>query len=164
EVLLMPPSRSERRSLASYTGSPNMDEHFDSAAFVFSDDSFREITEQLDANPVNRKIAEMGMVLADKWNSTVRNIANSFETRLTLDLLDAGRSAARPGFFAATLRGKKVGNFDVTYDPAGAEQMVVGQVAHRDNRPFLDIWTSFEALSFRKGRMQHTPDRFLTHD
>src|SRR5262245_25085431 len=28
EVLLMPPSRSERRSLASYTGSPNMNEHF----------------------------------------------------------------------------------------------------------------------------------------
>src|ERR1700693_5859213 len=28
EVLLMPPTRSERRSLASYTGSPNMDEHF----------------------------------------------------------------------------------------------------------------------------------------
>src|SRR5215467_1822839 len=61
EVLLMPPSRSERRSLASYSGSPNMDEHFDSAAFVFSDDSYREITGQFAPNPANRKAAEMGM-------------------------------------------------------------------------------------------------------
>src|SRR6185369_357330 len=53
EVLLMPPSRSERRSLASYTGSPNMDEHFDSAAFVFSDNSFHEITVGLGSNPFN---------------------------------------------------------------------------------------------------------------
>src|SRR5437763_10821607 len=61
EVLLMPPTRSERRSLASYTGSPNMDEHFDQAVFVFSDDSYRDITRDLQGNPSNRKIAEMGL-------------------------------------------------------------------------------------------------------
>src|SRR5262245_54116659 len=35
EVLLMPPTRSERRSLASYTGAPNLDEHFDAAVLIF---------------------------------------------------------------------------------------------------------------------------------
>jgi hypothetical protein len=164
EVLLMPPSRSERRSLASYTGSPNMDEHFDSAAFVFSDDSYREITGQFAANPTNRKVPEMGMLLADKWNSTVRNIANSFETRLVLDLIEHGSSPHPAGFFEATLHGRKAGNFDVTYDPEGSEQMVVGQVAHRDNRPYLDTWTSFEALSFRKGKLSRPSSRFLLHD
>jgi hypothetical protein len=29
EVLVLPPNRGERRSLASYTGSPNLDEHLD---------------------------------------------------------------------------------------------------------------------------------------
>jgi Peptidase family M1 domain len=160
EVLLMPPSRSERRSLASYTGSPNMDEHFDSAAFIFSDDSFREITAGLAGNPFNRKLAEMGPVMADKWSSTVRNIANSFETRLVLDLL----SAHPPGFFAATLHSKKAGNFDITYDPTASEQMLVGQVAHRDGKPYLDIWTSFEALSLRNGKMKPALSRFVLHD
>ena len=107
EVLLMPPSRSERRSLASYTGSPNMDEHFDSAAFIFSDDSYRDITSELAANPFNRKIAEMGPVLAEKWNSTARNITNSFETRLDARPAFRRPSARTAGFFAAALRGKK---------------------------------------------------------
>src|ERR1041385_6902380 len=87
ELLLMPPMRSERRSLASYTGSPNMDEHFDAAVFVFSDDSYQAIAAALGGNPANRKIAEIGMLLAEKWSATARNIANSFETRLVLDLL-----------------------------------------------------------------------------
>src|SRR5215831_18400926 len=60
EVLLMPPTRSERRSLASYTGSPNMDEHFDSAVFVFPDDSYRDFIRDIAGNPSNRKIAEIG--------------------------------------------------------------------------------------------------------
>jgi hypothetical protein len=102
----------------------------------------------------------MGTVLADKWNSTIRNIANSYETRLVLDLL-AGHA---DGFFAATLRGKKAGTFDITYDPTSVEQMLVGQVAYRDNRPFLDIWTNFESLSFRKGKLQHPPARFALQD
>jgi hypothetical protein len=164
EVLLMPPSRSERRSLASYTGSPNMDEHFDSAAFVFSDDSYREITAQFSSNPTNRKVPEMGMLLADKWTSTVRNIAGSFETRLVLDLLDAHGAAPSQGFFEATLHGKKAGNFDVTYDPQAPEQMLVGTVAHRDNRPYLDVWTNFEALSFRKGKSARPPVRLVLSD
>src|SRR5690349_17981123 len=36
EVLVMPTSASERASLATYTGSPNLDEHFDSAVFLFT--------------------------------------------------------------------------------------------------------------------------------
>ena len=164
EVLLMPPTRSERRSLASYTGSPNMDEHFDAAVFVFSDDSYREITRELGGNPFNRKIAEMGVLLAEKWNFTARNIANSFETRLLLDLLSAAQSTRPAGFFAAALRGKKAGNFDVTYDPAAPEQMLVGQMAHRDIRPYLDIWTSFEAQSFRSGKQQRAAPQFALRD
>src|SRR6478672_4456089 len=112
EVLLMPPTRSERRSLASYTGSPNMDEHFDSAAFIFSDDSYREIAHDLAGSPANRKMADMGALLAEKWNFTARNITNSFETRLLLDLLSAAQPTHSAGFFAAALRGRKAGNFD----------------------------------------------------
>ena len=161
EVLLMPPTRSERRSLASYSGSPNLDEHFDAAVFVFSDDSYAEVTAALRANPFNRKIPEIGMVLGDKWSATARNIANSFETRLVLDLLS---QQPGQGFFTAALHGRKTGNLDVTYDPQALEQILVGQIAYRDNRPYLDIWTSFEALSFRKGLRRHAPAPFAARD
>src|SRR4051794_13348725 len=46
EVLVMPTRASERASLASYTNSPNMDEHFDSAVFLFTDGTRDEVIRQ----------------------------------------------------------------------------------------------------------------------
>ena len=40
EILVLPPNRGERRSLASYTGSPNLDEHLVAAVLIFSDDTY----------------------------------------------------------------------------------------------------------------------------
>src|ERR1019366_9267435 len=36
EVMLLPPDRAERRSLATYIDSPNLDEHFRGAVFLFT--------------------------------------------------------------------------------------------------------------------------------
>ena len=161
EVLLMPPTRSERRSLAGYTGSPNMDEHFEAAVLTFSDDSYGALIGQIRANASNRKSAEVGALLADQWSAMVRNIAMSYQTRLVHDLLSRSPGA---GFFTAALRGKKLGNFDVTYDPQTPEQIVVGQVAYHDTRAFLDIWTSFAARGFRTGKLPHPEPEFALQD
>src|SRR5436305_644052 len=37
EILLLPPDRSERKSMAAYAGAPNLNEHFAQAAFIFTD-------------------------------------------------------------------------------------------------------------------------------
>ena len=39
EVVAMPPNRGERLSLVSFTGSPNLDEHFRAGLMVFSDET-----------------------------------------------------------------------------------------------------------------------------
>ena len=49
EVLLLPPNRSERKTLAGYTGSPNLDEHFSYAVFLFTEAMVRGIDEQIRA-------------------------------------------------------------------------------------------------------------------
>src|ERR1700683_704622 len=36
EVILLPPNSAERASLASYTGSPTLDQHFHAAMFIFT--------------------------------------------------------------------------------------------------------------------------------
>ncbi len=38
ELLVLPPNRGERRSLASYIGAPNLDEHLTAAVLIFSHD------------------------------------------------------------------------------------------------------------------------------
>src|SRR5579871_4783664 len=67
ELLTLLPNRGERRSLASYTGSPNLDEHFSAAVLIFSDDTYAKLMAQIQQRPGNRKSAEAGALLSDRW-------------------------------------------------------------------------------------------------
>lgn len=147
ELLLLPPSRSERLSLAKYTGSPNLNEHFKTAVFIFTDDTYAQLSRQLRAQPAARKNPEAGALLAQVWNPVVRNFAGSFQIRLVADLLAGSRAAF--GFFYAGLSGLRLGNFDVLYDPRADEQIFLGQVAAKDDHRYFNVWTKFQARSFR---------------
>jgi len=147
EVLLFPPNRSERLSLANYTDSPNMSEHFKSAVFIFTDDTFIRLSEDIRAREWHRKSPEQGVLLAQTWEPVLRNMASSYQIRLVGDFLSGGRP--QPGFFFAALAGLKLGNFDLLYDSRADEQITVGQVAVKEGRTYFDIWTRFPARSFR---------------
>lgn len=152
EVLVLPPNRGERRSLAAYAGSPNLDEHFSAAVLVFSDETCTRLMDQIRQNPFDHKAPEIGALMTEKWTSVVRNIAASFQTRLVLDL--ASGASQCPGFFAASLSGQKLGNFEVYYDRRAREQLVVGKLNVRGSLVFFDVWTSFVARSFRNQHLE----------
>jgi hypothetical protein len=149
ELLVLPPLRSERQSLAGYTGSPNLNEHFGAAVLLFADNTSEELMQQIRANSFDKRSPEMGALMSEQWNPVVRNLSASFETRLLLDLLSPHRH--KDGCFIAVVNGKKLANFDVVYEPRSYEQVGVGQLSSRDNHTLFDIWTNFEAGSFRKG-------------
>jgi hypothetical protein len=159
EVLLLPPDRSERRSLTMYTGSPNLDEHIDAAVLLFGDATYGDLMRQITANEFNRPKPEMGAMMAEQWTPVVRNLASSFEARLVLDLLTPRKW--QQGCFVAAVHGKKLGNFDVMYEPRQEEQVVAGRVTSRDNMTFFDVWTSFTAAPYRKG-LRKPPEPELT--
>ena len=147
ELLLLPPNRGERRSLASYIGSPTLDEHLSAAVLIFSDDTYARLTEQIAKNDVNRKVPEMGDIMAERWNPVVRNLSSSFQVRLAWDVL-LGEPQGH-GFLAMSMNGKALGNLDLYYDRNAREQIVVGKLNTRENVLFFDVWTSFVAKSFR---------------
>lgn len=152
EVLLMPPRRSERLSLAKFTGAPNLEEHFGSAILVFTDSTASELLQAIQKQQGERghiESPEMGQLLASKWDPVVSNIAESFDVRLVRDLLSPGRADA--GIFFMAVAGRKVGNFDVIYDPRSPDQITAGRFTNRDGRSVFDIWTSFESRSIRNG-------------
>ena len=140
EVILLQPDRAERRSLAAYTGSPNLDEHFRAVLLLFTGGDYEQLKSQLPENPANKKTPDIGALLDEQWSPVLRNLAASFEVRLTLDLL--GAPARRGGLFAALFSGNKLGNFDIVYEPDKMEQILAGRVTTRDNRLFFDTWTS----------------------
>ena len=58
EIILLPPDRAERRSLAVYTESPNLDEHIKAALLLFTGDVYAQLKKQIGANEGNRKAPE----------------------------------------------------------------------------------------------------------
>ena len=151
EVLLLPPNRSERKALSRFTKSPNLDEHFTNAIFLFTETQARALAGQIRAKGEARPAPEVGAILAEQWSAPVANLTGSFESRFVLDLLNVGvlNGNPRQGFFEAIIQGKKLGNFDVGFDSHGDEQLNAGQINTRDGKTYWDTWTSFVAHSRR---------------
>ena len=155
EILLLPPNRSERLSLASFAGSPNLDEHFQSAVFLFSDDTYPELAQLIARAAEPHRDPAHGAGMLAEWEPVVRNLTQSFQVRILKDVIGP---LAKSGFFYAALVGQRLGNFDFLYDPRAAEQIRIGQVVVRYNRAYFDLWSRFQARSFRNGRRTPPPE------
>ncbi len=149
EVMLLPPDRAERRSLAGYIDAPNLDERFEMALLLFTGDAYERIKAQIDASASNRKSPEVAPLLEERWTPLLRSLGSSYQARLTLDLL--GGTARPAGLFLAALSSSKRGAFDVVFDPERQEQILAGQFVPRGDTLYFDTWTSFEARSSRNG-------------
>jgi hypothetical protein len=149
EVIVLPPSRGERQSLAAFTQSPNLDEHLITALMVFTDGTGTLLHDLIQKEGAGKKVPEVGALMADKWTSVLGNIREGFELRIVDDLLL--QDPARSGFLFLSLAGRERGNFDLLFDPRGREQIIAGQLAERAGRLRYNIWTSFIAKSFRAG-------------
>jgi hypothetical protein len=148
DVLLLPPTRSERSSLATFTHSPNLEEHFKSTAFVFTDGTGDQLLAQLQNNPSAKKSTEMGGLIAEHWSSVLNNLISSFESRVVYDLFSAQRDE---GIFFMAVSGNELDNFDVLYDPTARDQILVGKLGYRKDQTYFNTWTAFQARSFRSG-------------
>jgi hypothetical protein len=147
EILVRPPNRGERSSLASFTGSPTLDEHFKSGVLIFTDSTAEELQKQIDASPSTRPASDIGFLLASNMNEVVRNLASSFQVRLVLDLLTGRRDE---GMLYAALSGTTLGNFDALYDPTAQEEIILGRVTQGNGASDFEIWASFQT----RARMQ----------
>ncbi len=142
EVLLRPPNKVERGSLALFTGMAILEEQFGSAYFRFNDDTAASWLANL--SPVSE-----GAEIVKQWDGMSRNFAETDALRLLLDfshfLPTLGVDSAQdfPRLLHAHLQGKKLGNFELFWDASAAEPLWAGQIRFREGIPFWDVWTSF---------------------
>ena len=162
EVILLPPTRGERQSLASFTQSPNLDEHISAALMVFTDGTGALLRERIIKDGAGKKVPEVGALMADHWSPVLANIRDGFELRMVDDLFSPDPKAS--GFMFLGLMGRERGSFDLLYDPRAREQIVAGQLAEHATRLRYNIWTSFMARSIRTGPAKRVEPGFaLTH-
>jgi hypothetical protein len=149
EVIVLPPTRGERQSLATFTQSPNLDEHFTTALMVFTDGTGALLHERLEKEGTAKKVPEVGALMADHWSPVLANVREGFELRMVDDLF--APDPKQSGFMFLGLAGRERGNFDLLFDPRAREQIIAGQLADHGGRPRYNLWTSFMSHSVRTG-------------
>jgi hypothetical protein len=152
EVLLLPPFRGERQSLARFTQTPNLDEHFRAAVLVSSDGAAQALLDRIAREGSIRKAPELGPLLVEQFGPVLASEEARYDLRLVQDLLTPRQG--RPGLLFAALAGKHLGNFDVFYDLRSQNQIAAGRQAGPEKHYAYDVWTNFPGRSYRNATAQ----------
>ncbi len=139
ELLLLPPQRSERASLSSFTKTPNLDEHFSVAAFIFSDDTAAELLKQIEQKETRK--APPPQLAPSQVSALVEQLTGGTEVQMVQALLDGHRPDQ--GFFFGVIGGHTLGVFDVGYEPRDFEPVTLGRSLMTNGIPSFQLWTSF---------------------
>ena len=150
ELILIPPTRRERRSLNRFTSQPVLNEKFRQAMMFFTDDTAAVLRSTLAANEFNKADPKAGERLADHWSPVLEAMLPNVELRILLDTFSS--LDPQSGFFGATVAGGPLGQFDVLVDPRRPEQIHIGQTVWREKRQYYETWCRFQGRSFREGR------------
>ncbi len=150
EVLLVPPNRAERTSLALFTGSAVLEQRFQTAYLRFSDD---KVVEELRAGTRGR--AEDPEAFIAKWQEPARFLSQRDALAVLQSMTSSEESASR--YLHLRMGGTGTGVVDVYFDTNGSEQISVAQATVVNNTSFYDIWTSFPMRSIREAAGEEDP-------
>ena len=151
EVLLRPPNKVERASMALFTGMAILEEQIGSAYIRFNDDTAASLQPFLSP-------AEDAAEFLQTWTKPAHGLAELDALRLLRDfshLLPSsipGMKEEMPRYLHAHLQGKKLGGFEIYWDAGSVEPLWAGQIRVRETIPFWDVWTSFTPASFTSAR------------
>jgi hypothetical protein len=163
EILLRPPNRVERSSLALFTGTAILEEQFSFGFLRFNDDTAAVLGANLTA-------AENGADFVNRMADVSRALVDPDALRLLLDFSHFLPSTGTPEhlpdfprFLHAHLSGRKLGGFEVYWDALASEQLSAGQALYKNNIPFFDTWTSFSPTPANEKRDQSVSDLTITN-
>ena len=141
EILLVPPDRAERNSLALFTGAAVLEQKFESAYLRFFDD---DLVKRLRGGFRGR---EEDPDFITRWASPIQLLAPPDGLQILEAMTNASDRSSR--YFHLRLGGTQLGIFDVFFDSDSLEQIVVGQERLNGNTAYFDTWASFPMRSVR---------------
>lgn len=155
DLLLIPPDRAERASLALFTNAAVLEEQFTTAYLRFDEDLPGELA-------ANLRPEESAAEFVTKWNALAQSFAESDALRLLLAYTNQPPGEPIRRVFHAQIGGRKLGDFDVLLDSGAPEQISVAQTGYTERgERYYDVWMSFPMRSVRaRGQLQPLPEPF----
>jgi len=140
DILAIPPDPVEKKQLFRYTKSALLTEHFETAIFRFTDETWEDVLKEYRRHapePVDG--TEVAALL--RWESELQRRGAFLNERLLSDLIG---SKEHP-FFLAQIEGAQLGWFDAIYDDRRTEEIFIQQNTTTSVTPLL--WVSFNKRS-----------------
>lgn len=139
-ILAAPRDIVEKQQLALFLSAPILDQEFYSGYLRFTDDTSDELHRQLKDAGV---AAEQNDEVLQRWNPVLARLNPVHAMRLFAGKLT---EHSRP-YFYASLDGT-AGPFDVIFDQAREEPVLIGQIARTDTASFYNVWASYRLPDF----------------
>ncbi|MDQ1405625.1 MAG: hypothetical protein QOG55_1254 [Acidobacteriaceae bacterium] len=136
-ILALPRDTIEKQQMARFLDSPILDQDFASAYIRFTDTTFADLLQQLQA--VGLK-PESDSAAASHWEPVLSHLNPTQSLRIFCGTL----LPTPPPYFYASLDGIATGPFDVLLDSMRAEPFLLGQVHTTAGSTFYDVWASYK--------------------
>jgi hypothetical protein len=142
EIVAIPPDPMEKQQIYKFTGSPLLNDTFQTGIFRFTDSTFDEIKAEL-AQHAEEEVTADDTAQFDMWDQTIVERSRVLNFRLLADLLE---SPPQP-VFIAELNGERTGWFEIVFDRRLVEEIAAFKIQDVANTSVIDLWTSFNQRS-----------------
>ncbi len=158
EVLVLPPDRAERASLALFTGSAILEEKITFAYLRFNDATYRDLQPNLTpTNDATTFLSKRGAEASELASADALRLLMSFAPLLPTSTAAPATERRPDRLLHARLVGVRLGAFDLLYDSQSPEQVQVLQLAQNHGANYYDIWMSFSPK--RRGEANPVADQ-----
>jgi len=137
EIVTIPTDPVEKQQLYKFTGTPILNERFETAILRFTDQTYDEIKKEISQHAEEDVSADEAAQF-DLWAEALGPRSSFLNLRLVSDFLEP----ARP-LFLGELNSQKRGWFTVAFDQRAVEEVSILQAREIGGTPVVDIWASF---------------------
>ncbi|HLJ28583.1 MAG TPA: M1 family aminopeptidase [Candidatus Angelobacter sp.] len=146
QILVIPPDRAERTSLALFTHSGVLDTQFQTAYLRFFDD---KLVQALKSGFRPQDNPGQNAQYAEKWQKLAESLAPMDSLQLLQAMTNSADSTSQ--LLHLRLASATEGIFDVFFNTNLQEQISVSQSTTANRADFFNVWTSFPMRSAREG-------------
>jgi Peptidase family M1 domain len=140
-ALALPRDPVEKQQMARFVGSPVLDQEFVSAYVRFTDDTAKDLLDQLARAGITPATDNSFVAL---WHSQLEHLNPAHSIRILMEKF----YASPRHFFHASVDGVVTGPFDILLDNARNENVFIGQARLANNTGYYDVWSSYALPGF----------------
>jgi hypothetical protein len=148
EIVAIPPDPIEKQQIYKFTGTPVLDETFQTAVLRFTDSTYDEIQREISQH-AEEDLSAADRAQFDAWGQGLADRGQLLNARILADFTEP--AAKQPLFFAA-INSDRLGWFNAVLDMRAAEEVSIFQLHDIGGAAVADVWARFNQRSKARNR------------